>query len=234
MLSRRQMLFATGAGAAALLLPKTRLIADDKSAGFTLLKLPYAVDALEPHIDAETMTIHHDKHHQAYVDNLNKAVAGTEWANKPIEDVVKNLKEIPQEKRAAVTNNGGGHYNHSFFWTIMAAADKGGKPSDDLAKAIEAFGGMDKLKKDVNAAGLARFGSGWTWVIVKEGKLAVTSTGNQGCPLTTGAAPILGIDVWEHAYYLKYKNARAKYLEAWWNVANWEAINENYAKAMKG
>ena len=233
MLSRRQMLFATGAGAAALLLPKTRLIAEDKP-GFTLPPLPYPADALEPHIDAETMTIHHDKHHQAYVDNLNKAVAGTEWANKPIDEILKSLKELPKDKVAAVTNNGGGHFNHSFFWQIMAPADKSGKPSDELAKAIEEFGGMDKLKKDVNAAGLARFGSGWTWVTVKDGKLAVSSTGNQGCPLSAGATPVLGIDVWEHAYYLKYKNVRAKYLEAWWNVANWEAISANFAKAMKG
>ena len=233
MLSRREMLFATGAGAAALLLPKTRLFADDKDAGFTLPKLPYAFDALEPHIDAKTMEIHHDKHHKAYVDNLNKAVAGTEWAGKPIEEILKNLKMIPMEKRAAITNNGGGHFNHDFFWKIMAPAGKGGKPSDELAKAIEAFGGMDKLKKDVNAAGVGRFGSGWTWVTFKDGKLNVSSTGNQGCPLSAGAIPILGIDVWEHAYYLKYQNLRAKYLEAWWNVANWDAISENFAKAMK-
>jgi Fe-Mn family superoxide dismutase len=231
MLSRRQMLFATGAGAAALILPKTRLNADDPPAGFTLPNLPYPTDALEPHIDAETMTIHHDKHHKAYVDNLNKALAGTEWLSKSIEDVIKNLKQIPEAKRAAVMNNGGGHYNHSFFWTIMAAAGKGGKPSDDLAKAIETYGGMEKLKKDVNAAGAARFGSGWSWVVVKDGKLGVVSTANQDCPVMTGVPVILGIDVWEHAYYLKYKNLRPKYLEAWWNVANWDAISENFAKA---
>jgi Fe-Mn family superoxide dismutase len=233
MLSRRQMLFATGAGAAALLLPKTRALAEDKP-GFTLPPLPYPADALEPHIDAETMTIHHDKHHKAYVDNLNKALEGTEWAGKPIEEILKNLKQLPKDKIGPVTNNGGGHYNHTFFWQIMAPAGKGGKPSDDLAKAIEEFGGMDKLKKDVNAAGAARFGSGWAWVTVKDGKLAVVSSANQNSPLMTGVAPVLGIDVWEHAYYLKYKNLRAKYLEAWWNVANWDAISTNFAKAMKG
>ena len=233
-LTRRQMLLATGAGAAGLLLPKLSLFADDKP-GFTLPKLPYAYDALEPHIDAETMMIHHDKHHQAYVDNLNKAVGGSEWASKSIDDLVRRVAEVPEKIRQAVINNGGGHWNHSFFWVIMGPAAQSGQPKGELAKAIEDYGGLDKLKKDVNAAGAARFGSGWAWVVVgPDKKLGVISTANQDGPLMKGQAPILGIDVWEHAYYLKYRNVRAKYLEAWWNVANWEAISDNYAKATKG
>jgi Fe-Mn family superoxide dismutase len=232
-LTRRQMLLATGAGAAGLLLPKLALFADDK-AGFTLPKLPYAYDALEPHIDAETMMIHHDKHHQAYVDNLNKLVAGTEWANKSIDELVREVAQVPEKIRQGVINNGGGHWNHSFFWVIMGPADKSGQPKGELAKAIDEYGGLDKLKKDVNAAGAARFGSGWAWVIVgPDKKLAVVSSANQDGPLMKGQTPILGIDVWEHAYYLKYKNLRAKYLEAWWNVANWDSIGDNYAKATK-
>jgi len=235
-LTRRQMLLATGAGAAGLLLPKFSLLADDPpKGGFTLPKLPYPVDALEPHIDAETMTIHHDKHHQAYVDNLNKAVAGTDWANKSIDEVVRDVKkDVPEKIRQAVINNGGGHWNHSFFWTIMAPTGKGGKPMGELVKAIDDYGGLEKLTKDVNGAGAARFGSGWAWVVVgPDKKLAVINSVNQDDPLMDGKTPILGIDVWEHAYYLKYKNLRAKYLEAWWNVANWDAISENYAKAVK-
>jgi Fe-Mn family superoxide dismutase len=235
-MTRRQMLLATGAGAAGLLLPKITLFADDPPSGFTLPKLPYPVDALEPHIDAETMTIHHDKHHQAYVDNLNKAVAGTEWANKSIDDLVKAVKkDVPEKIRQAVINNGGGHWNHSFFWTIMAPAVKSGQPKGELAKIIEEYGGLDKLKKDVGVAAAARFGSGWAWVVVApDKKLHVVHTGNQDDPLMEGRTPILGIDVWEHAYYLKYRNLRAKYVEAWWNVANWDVISDNYAKAAKG
>jgi superoxide dismutase, Fe-Mn family len=231
-MNRRQMLFATGAGAAALFLPN---VAVAEPAGFTLPKLPYDYDALEPIIDKMTMTIHHDKHHQAYVDNLNKAVAGTEWASKSIDDLVKNVKEIPQTKRAAVINNGGGHWNHTFFWTIMAPKGHGGEASGDLAKSIESFGGIAKLMGEVQTKGLGRFGSGWVWVVAaKDGKLDVVSTANQDSPLMAGRMPILGIDVWEHAYYLKYQNRRADYLKAWWDVANWKAINENFEKAMKG
>jgi Fe-Mn family superoxide dismutase len=227
-MNRRQMLIATGAGAAALLLPKLAL-AEDKPAGFTLPKLPYDYDALEPIIDKMTMTIHHDKHHQAYVDNLNKAVAGADWAGMSIDELVKKVKDVPEAKRAAVINNGGGHWNHSFFWTIMAAKGQGGEASGDLAKSIESFGGMAKLKEEVQTKGLGRFGSGWVWVVAaKSGKLDVVNTANQDNPLMAGRTPILGIDVWEHAYYLKYQNRRADYLKAWWDVANWKAISENF------
>jgi len=234
-LTRREMLIATGAGAAALMLSKTGALADDKSGGFTLPPLPYAFDALEPHIDAKTMEIHHDRHHKAYVDNLNKALAGTEWLSKPIEDVVRNAKQLPENIRQAVINNGGGHYNHSFFWLIMAPAAKSGKPSAELQKAIDDFGGMEKLQKEVLAKALSQFGSGWAWVVVGQNKqLSVVNSPNQNDPLMDGIAPILGVDVWEHAYYLKYQNKRADYVGAWWNVANWDAISENYTKAMKG
>jgi len=234
-LTRRELLIATGAGAAALMLPKLPTLADDKPAGFTLPALPYPFDALEPHIDAKTMEIHHDRHHKAYVDNLNKAVAGTEWANKPLEEILRGYKEIPDKIRQAIVNNGGGHYNHSFFWQIMAPASKSGQPSSELKAAIDNFGGMDKLKQEVLAKALARFGSGWAWVVVGENKaLNVINTPNQDATIMTGAKPILGIDVWEHAYYLKYQNKRNDYVNAWWNVANWEAISENYAQAIKG
>jgi len=233
-LTRRQMLLTAGAGAAALLLPKLPALAEE-TGGFKLPPLPYPVDALEPHIDAETMTIHHDRHHKAYVDNLNKAVAGTDWAKMPIEELVAKVKEVPEAKRQAVINNGGGHLNHSFFWAIMTPASKSGQPKGELARAIESAGGMDKMKKAVADAAAARFGSGWAWVVVgKQKEINVVHTGNQETPVMTGITPILGIDVWEHAYYLKYRNLRAKYVEAWWNVANWDAISENYAKAAKG
>jgi Fe-Mn family superoxide dismutase len=232
-MNRREMLMTAGAGAAALLLPKFAL-AEDKPAGYTVPKLPYEYDALEPIIDKMTMTIHHDKHHQAYVDNLNKAVAGTDLAGLPIDELMKKVKEIPQAKRTAIINNGGGHYNHTFFWTIMAPKGQGGKPSEELEKAIEGLGGMDKFQQEVTAKGLSRFGSGWVWAVVdKDGKLKVESSPNQNCPLSAGNTPILGIDVWEHAYYLKYQNRRGDYLKAWWDVANWKQINENFAKAHK-
>ena len=224
------MLLTAGAGAAALLLPKPAF-ADDKPA-FTLPKLPYDYDALEDIIDKQTMTIHHSKHHQAYVDNLNKAVAGTDWAGMPIEELVKKVKEVPEAKRQPIINNGGGHFNHDFFWKIMAPKDQGGEPVGDLAKAISAFGGLEKLKGEVQTKGLARFGSGWVWVVAdKQGALHVESTANQENHLMKGAmVPVLGIDVWEHAYYLKYQNRRADYLTSWWSVANWKAIGENYGK----
>jgi Fe-Mn family superoxide dismutase len=229
------LLRSAGAGAAALLLPRLTL-ANDKPAGFALPKLPYAADALEPHIDARTMEIHHGRHHKAYVDNLNKIVAGTDWAKMSIDDVLRGIKQIPEKVRPGVINNGGGHYNHTMFWEIMSA--KSGAPSKELSKAIDDFGGMDKLKKEVNAAGLARFGSGWAWVVVNKAAdgppLRVIHTANQDCPLMAGVYPIMGIDVWEHAYYLKYQNLRAKYLEAWWNVANWDAISARFQTAMKG
>jgi len=231
-ITRRDLIRSAAAGAAALALrPLAAFAADEKKAGFTLPKLPYAYDALEPFIDAETMQIHHSKHHQAYVDNLNKALAGTDWAEKPIDEILRNIAMVPEEKRQAVINNGGGHYNHSMFWEIMAK--DGGKPAGELAKAIETFGGLDKLKKDVNAAGAARFGSGWAWVVIDGGKLKVLSSANQDCPLMNGQVPVLGVDVWEHAYYLKYRNLRAKYLDAWWNVVDWEAVGKRFEKAAK-
>lgn len=199
---------------------------------FTLPALPYAYDALEPHIDKETMQIHHDKHHQAYVDNLNKAIAGTEHEKKSLEELVAGAGKISP----AVRNNGGGHWNHSFFWEILSS--NGGKPSGKLADAINAaFGSLEGLQEKVNAAGATRFGSGWAWVIVKDGKLEVTSTPNQDNPLMDVAevkgTPILGIDVWEHAYYLKYQNKRPDYLKAIWTVMNWAKVGEKFDAATK-
>jgi Fe-Mn family superoxide dismutase len=200
---------------------------------FTLPPLPYAFNALEPHIDAQTMQIHHDKHHQAYVDNLNKAIAGTEHENKSLEQLVASAGKISP----AVRNNGGGHWNHSFFWEILGP-NAGGQPSGKLADAInQTFGSFDALKEKVNAAGATRFGSGWAWLIVKDGKLEVTSTPNQDNPLMDVAevkgTPILGIDVWEHAYYLKYQNRRPEYLTNIWNAINWNKIAEHFDKASK-
>jgi Fe-Mn family superoxide dismutase len=197
----------------------------------SLPDLPYAHDALEPTIDARTMEIHHGKHHQAYVDNLNKALEGTPWADKPVEDVIQNLDAIPEETRAAVRNNGGGHANHSLFWQIMRP-NGGGDPSGALEAAInETFGDADALKAAMNDAGVKRFGSGWTWLVVDGGSLAVMSTPNQDSPLMEGKTPILGIDVWEHAYYLKYQNRRPDYLAAWWDVVNWDEVARRFDAA---
>ncbi|MGK6349866.1 superoxide dismutase [Parapedobacter sp. DT-150] len=199
---------------------------------FELPALPYATDALEPHIDQETMEIHHGKHHQAYVDNLNKAIAGTDAETSTIEEICQNISKYPP----AVRNNGGGHFNHSLFWTVLSA-NGGGTPSGDLAAAVdEAFGSFDELKKKLQEAGATRFGSGWAWLIVDaSGKLQVTSTPNQDNPLFDIAevkgTPILGIDVWEHAYYLKYQNKRPGYLEAIFNVIDWNAVAKRYADA---
>ena len=198
---------------------------------FTLPALPYAYEALEPHIDTETMKIHHDKHHQAYVDNLNKAIAGTDNENKSIEELVKNAGSISP----AVRNNGGGHWNHTFFWDSLAA-NAGGTPSGKLADAINsAFGSFDAFKEKFAAAGATRFGSGWAWLIVKDGKLEVSSTPNQDNPLMDVAevkgTPILGVDVWEHPYYLKYQNKRPAYLTAIWNVINWSKVAERFDAA---
>jgi Fe-Mn family superoxide dismutase len=199
---------------------------------FELPALPYAHNALEPHIDTKTMEIHHGKHHQAYVDNANKALEGTEWANAAVEDVVKSLDKLPEAIRGAVRNNAGGHANHALFWTILSP-NGGGAPTGDLAAAIDAaFGSLDALKAAINDAGIKRFGSGWSWLVVDSGKLAVTSTPNQDSPLTEGKTPILGIDVWEHAYYLNYQNRRADYLAAFWNVVNWDEVARRYAAAV--
>jgi len=197
---------------------------------FTVPALPYAYEALEPYIDKETMHFHHDKHHQAYVDNLNKAIAGTDNENKSIEELVKNAGSIS----SAVRNNGGGHWNHRFFWEILAPASSG-KPEGKLADAInEAFGSFDTFKEKFNTAGITRFGSGWAWLIKQDGKLVVSSTPNQDNPLMdiaeTKGTPVLGCDVWEHAYYLKYQNKRADYLNAFWNVVNWKKVAEKFGQ----
>jgi Fe-Mn family superoxide dismutase len=198
---------------------------------FEVPPLPYDYDALEPHIDEETMRLHHDKHHQAYVDNANKALEGTDWADRPIEEILQSLDSLPEDIRMAVRNNAGGHANHSFFWEIMSPAG-GDEPEGDLAEAINsAFGGVQPLAEQVNDAGVKRFGSGWTWLVLDGDSLAVTSTPNQDSPLSEGKTPILGIDVWEHAYYLKYQNRRPEYLQAWWNVANWQEIARRYDTA---
>jgi Fe-Mn family superoxide dismutase len=198
---------------------------------FELPALPYDHAALEPHIDARTMEIHHGKHHQAYVDNANKALDGTEWADRPVESVLAEIEIIPEEIRTAVRNNAGGHANHSLFWEIMSP-DGGGEPDGALAGAIaDTFGGVDQLKEAVNDAGVKRFGSGWSWLVWDGTGLAVYSTANQDSPIMTGDVPLLGIDVWEHAYYLNYQNRRPDYLAAWWNVVNWPEVARRYEEA---
>jgi superoxide dismutase, Fe-Mn family len=191
---------------------------------FDVPPLPYDYDALEPHIDEATMGLHHDKHHQAYVDKANAALEGTEWADKDVEEVLKNLDALPADKQMVVRNNAGGHANHTFFWEIMSP-DGGGKPEGELAEAIDStFGDFDSLKEKVAEAGVNRFGSGWAWLVVNDGRLEVTSTPNQDSPVSEGMTPILGVDVWEHAYYLKYQNRRPDYIAAWWNVVNWPEV----------
>jgi Fe-Mn family superoxide dismutase len=205
---------------------------------FQLPALPYAFDALEPHIDARTMEIHHTKHHQAYVNNVNAALEGqADLQNKSIEDLVKGLSTVPENIRTAVRNNGGGHLNHSMFW-LMMGPNRGGEPSGDLAAAINStFGSFASFKEQFAKAGVGRFGSGWAWLVVNGGRLEVVSTANQDNPLMGKAIagcegqPILGVDVWEHAYYLKYQNRRPDYIAAWWNVVNWDQVAKNYAAA---
>ncbi len=191
---------------------------------FELPPLPYAYDALEPHIDARTMEIHHTKHHQTYVDRANAALEGTEWADKPVEEVLVNLDRLPQDKQAPVRNNAGGHANHTLFWQVMRP-DGGGEPSGSLSDAIgSAFGDFESFKNEFSQAGINRFGSGWAWLLNDGGRLSVTSTANQDSPVLEGKTPILGLDVWEHAYYLKYQNRRPDYVAAWWNVVNWDEV----------
>ncbi len=203
---------------------------------YELPPLPYDYTALEPHIDEQTMHLHHDKHHQAYVNNVNTALQGqSQFENMSVDDLMRNLNSVPDAIRTAVRNNGGGHANHSMFWQIMKP-NGGGEPTGDLASAISsAFGSFDQLKAAFNDAGAKRFGSGWAWLVIgADGKLAVTSTANQDSPLTDGLFPVMGNDVWEHAYYLKYQNRRPDYLAAWWNVVNWDEIAKRFAQGMSG
>jgi len=236
MLTRRDLFKTATAGAAGIVLPGLALAQPKK--GFELPPLLYPAGDLEPVIDAETMTIHHDRHHQTYVTNLNAALANApDWAARPIEDIVRNIATVPEAIRTAVRNNGGGHLNHSWFWRMMAKPGTGGAPSAELAAAIDAsFGTMDGFKKEFTARALGQFGSGWAWLVVggPMGKpLGVSSTPNQDSPLMEGKHTLLGVDVWEHAYYLKYRNVRAKYVEAWFQVVNWNFVNELYARRPK-
>lgn len=201
-------------------------------AKYELPALPYAANALEPHFDELTMTIHHDRHHATYVNNLNAALEGQdELSSKSVEDLIANLDAVPENIRTAVRNNGGGHANHSLFWTVLAP-NAGGAPTGEVATAInEAFGSYDKFKEEFTKAATGRFGSGWAWLVVDNGKLAITSTPNQDSPLMEGKTPILGLDVWEHAYYLKYQNKRPDYIAAFYNLINWDEVNKRYAAA---
>jgi superoxide dismutase, Fe-Mn family len=197
---------------------------------FTVPDLPYEFDALEPHIDEATMRVHHDKHHQAYVDKANAALEGTEWADREVEDVLRNLSSLPADKQGPVRNNGGGHFNHSLFWEMLSP-DGGGAPSGELASAIdETFGSLDSFKQEFKAAGVGRFGSGWAWLVKDSSGLAVVSTPNQDSPVLDGSVPLLGCDVWEHAYYLKYQNKRPDYIDAFWNVVNWDYVGERFSQ----
>lgn len=197
---------------------------------YSVPPLPYAYDALEPSIDKLTMEIHHDKHHQAYVDKVNAALDGTPLADKPIEDVLKDLGQVPEDKRTAVRNNGGGHYNHSLFWESMGA-DGGGSPDGALAQAIDsAFGSFADFQAKLKETGINQFGSGWSWLVKDGSSLAVVGTPNQDNPISSGKTPLLGVDVWEHAYYLKYQNRRPDYLAAWWQTVNWQAVESAFAK----
>jgi superoxide dismutase, Fe-Mn family len=199
---------------------------------FKLPDLPYAFDALEPHIDARTMEIHHDRHHNAYTEKLNAALEKhPDWQDKEIDQILRDIDQVPEDIRTAVRNNGGGYANHNLFWEIMGP-DGGGEPGGDLGDAIRSgFGSFNDFKEKVNAAGAGQFGSGWSWLVVSGGALKVYSTPNQDSPLMKGDTPILGVDVWEHAYYLKYQNKRPDYLSAWWNTVNWDAVAEKYAQA---
>jgi Fe-Mn family superoxide dismutase len=198
---------------------------------YTLPDLPYPTDALEPHIDARTMEIHHDKHHQTYVTNVNNALEGSEFADLPIEKLLVQLDRVPDDKRTAVRNNGGGHYNHTLFWESMSPSG-GGEPSGDLASAIDSvFGSFSDFKDKLKTAGLGRFGSGWAWLVHGGSGLEVVSTPNQDNPITDGKTPLLGVDVWEHAYYLLYQNRRPDYIDAWWNVVAWDKVAERLGAA---
>ena len=195
--------------------------------------LPYDYGALEPHIDEQTMRLHHDKHHQTYVDKANAALEGTEWADRPVEEVLRAVDELPEEKRPIVRNNGGGHYNHTLFWEIMSP--EGGEPTGEIAEAIDqTFGGLEAFKEQFSTAATNHFGSGWAWLVWDGASLRVTTTVNQDAPVMEGQTPILGLDVWEHAYYLRYQNRRPEYIQAWWNVVNWEKVAERLTTAREG
>jgi Fe-Mn family superoxide dismutase len=199
---------------------------------FEVPPLPYDYNALEPHIDEQTMRLHHDKHHQAYVDKANAALEGTDWANESVEQILSIIETLPEDKQQVLRNNAGGHANHTLFWEIMSP-DGGGEPEGELAGAInDTFGSLEELKTAVNDGGVNRFGSGWSWLVHDGTGLAVYSTANQDSPIMQSDEPLLGIDVWEHAYYLKYQNRRPDYLEAWWNVVNWQAVADRYARAI--
>jgi superoxide dismutase, Fe-Mn family len=248
-MKRREFLVAGSIGGAALLgadqLGASLLAGDgpakfeanitpeDSPMAFTVPPLPYSFDALEPYIDAKTMEIHHDKHHGAYVNNVNKALEGhADLQSKSIDDLLKNLDAVPESIRTTVRNNGGGHWNHTLFWTLMKKG--GGEPKGELAAAIaSSFGSFSGFQEKFAVAGLGRFGSGWAWLIVKDGKLVIDSTPNQDTPYFLGGRAVLGLDVWEHAYYLKYQNLRPDYIKAWWNVVNWDKAGELYAAAKK-
>jgi Fe-Mn family superoxide dismutase len=198
---------------------------------YTLPDLPYDYSALEPHIDAQTMEIHHTKHHQKYIDTANEALSGTEWADRPAEEVLQNLGSLPNDIKTKVRNNAGGHANHSFFWTVMGP-DGGGEPSGAVADAIsDAFGSFKQFQEKFTETGVGQFGSGWAWLVLDGGKLDVIGLPNQDSPVIEGKTPILGIDVWEHAYYLKYQNKRPDYIEAWWNTVNWDEVNRHFEAA---
>jgi Fe-Mn family superoxide dismutase len=241
-LTRRQFLQAAGAGAAALAfahLAPFRIFAGTNAAdepGYKLPPLPYAFDALEPSIDAKTMEIHHDRHHKAYVDNLNAALKDhPDLFKKSVFQLVAEIDQVPEKIRQAVINNGGGHANHSFFWEIMTKPKTGGQPDGTLAKAIDAaFGSFDKFQAQLTDAAMKRFGSGWAWLVSdNKGKVEVISSANQDSPLMQHKTPVIGVDVWEHAYYLKYQNKRADYVKAWWDVVNWKKAGDYYAMATK-
>ncbi|HWB69697.1 MAG TPA: superoxide dismutase [Solirubrobacterales bacterium] len=198
---------------------------------FSVPDLPYAYDALEPHIDEATMRVHHDKHHQAYVDKANAALEGTEWADSDVEDVLRNLSSLPADKQGPVRTNAGGHYNHTLFWQMLSP-DGGGEPSGELAAGIEEkFGSFDAFKEEFKNAGIGQFGSGWAWLVHDGSGLAVAKTPNQDSPVSAGQTPLLGCDVWEHAYYLKYQNRRPDYIDAFWNVVNWDYVAQRLAEA---
>jgi Fe-Mn family superoxide dismutase len=233
-LSRRELLKVAGTGAAIMALSPLAGFADERSAGYSLPPLPYAYDALEPTIDQETMHLHHDFHHKAYVDNLNKALKGhEELAGKPIQELLRNIDAVPESIRQTVRNNGGGHANHSMFWEIMGPGG-GGKPSGTLAKALdETFGSFESFQDKLSKAATSQFGSGWGWLVLENGKLKIAGGPNQDSPYMKNQTPIMGIDVWEHAYYLKYRNRRPEYVKAWWNVANWGKVGERYERALQ-